>query len=276
MTRRLIDAGYTPEAARAAFGDYAAQAVSIFNFPNVLVIPFAVSIIPVLSKYFESRDTAAIKSTVESTFRVVCIIAMPCAFGIASMSRPILSLIFTDREAVASTAPLLSVLAFAVVFVGMVAVTNSMLQSQRQERRTIISTGCGIAVKFAASYILTGIPAIGRFGTPIATFLCYFTITGINFYFLIKYTGVVPPIRRTFLKPFAASSVMSICTILAYTLLNNLLNGSRIATVLAIIIAAGIYIVLTLLFKTLEKDDVLLLPKGAKLYEAMKKKNLID
>ena len=276
MTRRLIDAGYTEAAARAAFGDYSAQAVSIFNFPNVLVIPFAVSIIPVLSMQFAKKNTAAIKSTVESTFRVVSFISMPCAFGIASMSRPILNLIFTDREAVEATAPLLSVLAFAVVFVAMVAVTNSMLQAQKQERKTVISMGCGIVIKFVASYVLIGIPAVGRFGTPIATFLCYFTITGINFYFLVKYTGIVPPVRRTFMKPFMASAIMSICTILIYMLLDNLLNGSGIATVLAIIIAAGIYLILTLMFRTLTREDVLLLPKGAKLYEALKKRNLID
>ena len=86
----------------------------------------------------------------------------------------------------------------------------------------------------------------------------------------------MPPIRRTFIKPFTASAVMAICTILIYMLLDNILNGSRIAVMLAIIAAAGIYIILTLVFKTLTKDDVLLLPKGAKLYEAMKNKNLIN
>ena len=276
MVRRLIAAGYTEEAARTAFGDYSAQAVTIFNFPNVLIIPFAVSIIPVLSQHFASKNKMAIQSTVESTFRVVSIISMPCAFGIASLSVPILSLMFVDRVAVAATAPLLSVLALSVVFVSIAAVTNSMLQAQGQERKTVISTGCGILVKLVSSYILVGIPEIGRFGVPIGTFLLYFTVTAMNFYFLVKYTGIVPPIRRTFMKPFMASAIMAICTILIYMFLNNMMNGSRIATLLAILVGAVIYAILTLLFKTLKRDDVLLLPKGEKLYAAMKRKNLID
>jgi len=276
MTRRLIDAGFAEEAARAAFGHYSAQAISIFNFPSVLVIPFAVSIIPVISMAFANKNIAAIKSTIESTFRVVCIITMPCAFGIAVMSKPILNLIFTDKEAVEATAPLLSVLAFAVLFVALVSVTNAMLQAQKQERKPIISMGCGTAVKLVSSYILVGIPEINRFGTPISTILCYLTITLINFYFLVKHTGIVPPVRRTFMKPFMASAIMSICTILIYMLLNDILSGSRIAVMLAIIAAAGIYIILKLAFKTLTREDVLLLPKGAKLYESMKNKNLID
>jgi len=184
-------------------------------------------------------------------------------------------MIFTNREAVEATAPLLSVLAFAVVFVAMVAVTNAMLQSQGQERRIIIRTGSGIAVKLIASYALIGTPEIGRIGTPIATVLCYFTITAMNFYFLVRYTGIVPPIRRTFLKPFMASAIMAVCAILTYILLHRL-AGSGVATLAAIIAAAGIYIALTIAFKTLKREDVLLLPKGAKLYDAMKRKNLID
>jgi stage V sporulation protein B len=276
MTRRLIVAGLPGELAIKIFGEYSAQAISVFNFPNVLVIPFAVSIIPVISMAFADNNKKVIKSTVESTFRVVSIIAMPCAFGIATMSKPILNLLFTNKEAVERIAPMLSILAFAIVLVAMVAVTNSMLQAQKQERKTIVSTGCGIIVKIVASYILIAIPEINRFGTPMSTVLCYFTIMSINFYFLVKYTGIVPPIRRTFIKPFMASSIMAICTILVYMLFNNILNGSRIAVIPAIIIAAGIYAALTLAFKTLTREDVLLLPKGTKIYEAMKKKNLIN
>jgi stage V sporulation protein B len=97
-----------------------------------------------------------------------------------------------------------------------------------------------------------------------------------NFYFLAKYTKVVPPIRKTFLKPFTASAVMAICTIGSYILFNNILHGSRIAVIGALIIAIAVYFIFILIFKTLTKDDVLLLPKGDKLYAAMKNKKLID
>jgi stage V sporulation protein B len=276
MTRRLIDAGFAEETARAAFGHYSAQAISIFNFPGVLVIPFAWSIIPGISMAFANKNTEAIKTTIESTFRVVLIISVPCAFGIAVMARPILALIFAYREAVEATAPLLSVLAVAVVFIAMIVVTNAMLQAQKQERKVIISTGCGTAVKLISSYVLVGIPEINKFGTPISSVLCYLTIMAINFYFLVKHTGVTLPVRRVFIKPFIAGAVMSVCAVLVYMLFNNILNGSRTAAIPAIIIAAGVYIILTLAFKTLRREDVLLLPKGAAIYEAMKSKNLID
>ena len=276
MPSRLIDAGFTLEAAQKVYGDYAAQAMSLFNFPNVLVTPFAMSILPVLSMAFANGDIPVIKSTVESTFRVVSIISVPCALGIIVMAEPILGLLFTNEEAVESTAPLVSVLAAAVVLSAMTAVTNSMLQAQKQERKTIISIGCGIAVKLISSYILTGRPEINKFGTPISTILCYLTIMSLNFWFLAKYTGITPPVRRVFVKPLISGAGMSVCTVLVYRVSKNLLDGSRAAVIPAILTAVAVYIILILILKTLKREDILLLPKGAKIYAFMKNKNFID
>jgi stage V sporulation protein B len=253
------------------------MAVPFFNLPNTLAVAFATSIIPVIATAFSEKNTQAIKSTIESTFRVVSIIAMPCAFGLACMSKPILSLIYPERMSeVVSTAPLLSILGLGVVFVSMMTITNNMLIAQHQEMKTIISMICGMSVKIISSYILIGTPWINKFGTPIGTCLCYLTIMSMNFYFLAKYTKVVPSVRQTFLKPFMAAAVMAICTILSYMLFNKVLNGSRIAVLAALVIAVAVYGVCILAFKTLTRDDILLLPKGANLYEAMKKRKLID
>jgi len=280
MKLRLTDLGELPEIAKKIYGDYSGMAMPFFSLPNTLVVPFAVTIIPVIAEAFNEKNLNSVKSTIESTFRVSSMVAMPCAFGIACMSKPILNLIFAKSEestlAVETTAPMLSVLAIAIIFVSMMTVTNSMLQAQKQEWKTIISMLCGMVVKIVSSYFLMGIPLIGKYGTPIGTCLCYMTIMSINFYFLAKYTKVVPPIGRTFVKPFMSSAIMAICTITVYMLLNNLLNGSKIAVLIALVFAVVIYFTFIIIFKTLTREDVLLLPKGAQLYEVMKKKKLIN
>ena len=281
MQRRLIDIGYIYEGAESialaaadAYGNYSTMAISFFNLPNSLVIPFAVSIIPAIATAYTQKNTEAIRATVESTFRMVSIIAMPSAFGIAAMSGPILNLVFNDKDAVARTAPLLSILAIAIVFVAMVSVTNSMLQAQGQENKTIVSMALGSIAKLAGSYILIGIPAIGRFGTPISTGLCYLTIVMINFFFLSKTTNVVPAIKKTFFKPFISSAVTALSSILIYRLAYLFIN-EKIAAIIAIFFAAVIYIIMLFSLKTLTREDVLLLPKGTKIYIFLKKYNLI-
>ena len=281
MQRRLIDIGYIFEGAESvakaaadAYGNYSTMAISFFNLPNSLVIPFAVSIIPVISAAYAQKNMESIRATIESTFRMVSIIAMPSAFGIAAMSGPILNLMFDDKDAVARTAPMLSILAIAIVFVALVSVTNSMLQAQRQENKTIISMALGSAVKLVGSYILIGIPALGRFGTPISTCLCYLTIVMINFYFLSKTTSVIPAVKKTFFKPFIASAVTGLSAVLSYRAASIFIY-EKIATLVAIVLAVVIYVVMLFALKTLTKADVLLLPKGTKIYAALKKYNLI-
>ena len=277
MKQRLMDIGWEYKIAKGTYGAYTGMAVPLFSLPNTLVVALAVSIIPVITSAFKNKNMQAIKSTVESSFRVASIISMPCAFGLICMSKPILNLLYSTRkEEVVIAAPLLSILGIGIIFVSMMSVTNSMLQAQKQENKTFISMLCGIIVKIIVNYILIGIPAVNKYGTPVGTCLCYLTVMCINFYFLAKYTKITPPVRKTFIKPFIASAIMSICTILSYMLLNNILHGSKIAVILALIIAVAVYMALVILFKTLTRDDVLLLPKGANLYEAMKNKKLID
>lgn len=277
MKRRLMAIGWEQNTAIGTYGQYTGLAVPFFNLPNTLVVAFAVSIIPVISAAFDQKNTNLVKSTIESTFRVVSMIAAPCAFGLFCFAKPILNLIYPEKaEAVAATFPMLTILGIGVFFVSMMTVTNSMLQAQNQEKKTVISMACGMFVKFVLSYILIGIPELNKFGTPISTVFCCFTIMCLNFYFLNKYSNIRLPVRQAFLKPLFSGICMSVCSVFTYIFLNNVLNGSKIAFIAALAVAVFTYFIFIIIFKTLTKDDVLLLPKGDKLYEFMKKKKIIN
>ena len=124
----------------------------------------------------EEKEMAAV---LDSSFRITAIIALPCALGMAAIPRYILSSLFTQTSA-ERMAPLLSVLAIAVFFIGLLATTNCALQAAGKERLPIISMLAGAAIKLAASWILIGIPAVGIYGTPISTVLCYAVAAGLN------------------------------------------------------------------------------------------------
>jgi len=277
MRRRLVSTGWEKAAANDAYGDYFGMADPFFRLPNTLVVPIAVSIITVIAAAFAEKNRELIKSTVESTFRVTLLIAVPASFGLGVMAKPILNLIYPEKPMVVEAfAPMLTVLAFAIVFVCLMTVTNAVLNAQGQEKKPIISMALGMGVKIISSYILIGIPKINMFGTPVSTVLCYFTVMCANFYFMAKYTGVAPPLKRTVIKPLLAGAVMAVCAAGVYLPLDYFTGGSRIAALAGLFAAVVVYFALVLVFKTLTKDDVLLLPKGEKIYGAMKKRKLID
>jgi stage V sporulation protein B len=167
------------------------------------------------------------------------------------------------------------VLGMSVFFLGMISVTNSVLQAYRCQNHTIISTVCGIIVKCIASYILLGVPEIGLAGAAIGTALCYLTILVLNMVFIAVKVGYFPSLRRSFIRPFAATIICIVpCLAVNYFTVNLL--GSKLSTIASIGVAAVVYVVALLLLKGIAADDIKMLPKSEKILKMLRKARLIS
>lgn len=286
VVNRLIDIGVPQELAKAYYGSYTSSAVTLFNMPPTLIYPFAISVIPVLAASFVNKDYARSKATVESTFRIATLIALPCAIGMSSLAKPIIDLLFVDENigfaadgsiitANGVSGPMLSILAIAIFFMGMISVTNSILQAYGRELTTIFSTCSGIAVKFVSAYFLIGIPQIGVYGISLSTALCYLVIMCCNLFFVVKFTGIVPGIKNIFLKPFIASVLCGVGAVVCNMLLGMTGLPGKIVTLVSIMAAVIIYVAVILMLKGLNREDVAMLPGGAKISKILIKYNLI-
>jgi len=140
---------------------------------------------------------------------------------------------------------------------------------------SIVSTLIGIAVKFISEFILLGIPSVGLFGAPISTVLCYLIMLVMNFMFLARFTNHRPSITGVFLKPFIASACCTVSAILFYNAINTFIQG-RLTTLLAIIFAVIVYIAVMFLIKAVDKEDLLIMPKGEKIVRLLVKFRLLS
>lgn len=273
ISRRLQSIGYAEALTRNIFGNYKTLAVSMFNLPPALIYPISYSVIPLISAAIASGDKKRVTFIMNSTLKTAALIAIPCSIGMSILSEPILKLLFPAESAVRA-APLLSVLSLSVFFIGMLAITNALLQAHKLERKPIISMIAGSAVKLISSYILIGIPQIGIYGAPIGTFLSYFVITMINFYFLSKYVKLIPSIRQIFIRPLLASLVCAGAAIGSYRLFEMFITP-KVAILGAITFAALVYLIAVFIFRCISKEDILLLPKGQRIYGFLQRVRLM-
>lgn len=273
ISRRLQDIGYAEKVATAKYGNYSTLAVPLFNLPPILIYPISASIVPYISAALAQKDTEKVRETMTRSLKVASLIAIPSALGLAVFSKPILSLLYRDVNSVEMAHPLLTVLAPAVFFLGMISVTNAILQATKHERLPIISMAAGSLVKIASSYFLIGNKSIEIFGAPIGTFLCYLTISLLNFIFIVKYTGMLPEFGKVFFRPFLSSVICVLSAFGVYKLLS--VRFTRLATLLAIAFAVLVYVIAIFLTKAITEDDVMMLPKGEKLTKLLKKLKLI-
>lgn len=272
ISDRLQMLGVSPDEVATTIGYFKVQVMTFFNLPPVLIYPISGSIVPYLSSLRVSADKSKIHTLMNSSLRVASLIALPCALGMSVLSGPIINLLFAGHP----DAPgLLSVQAIAVFFMAMLSMSTSFLQAHNLERKPIISMVAGATVKVVSSWFLIGNDAIRMYGAPIGSLLCYITIVLFNFYFVAKHIGFIPSFRKVFFKPLFASVLCAGAALGSYKLLSSFLGSGRIVTILAILVAAVVYVFAVLIFGAVTKDDFAIIPKGEKIYSLLKKTRLI-
>lgn len=285
MVRRLTDSGIEISEATKIMGAYTSMAVPLHNLAPNMIYPFAISVIPTITALFVAKKNAEAEGVIASTFRITSLIAIPCALGLSTFSRPIVNLLYDSKEiislssdnsvsAINIASEMLSILSISVFFVSMVSITNGFLQAYGKERLTIISTTIGIAFKIIANYILIGNKHINIYGAPISTLLCYFLITIINFYFLIKHCEYKPKILSTIVKPVITSAFSIALSALLYHFLYSHYKNTYIILPV-IFMTAILYFASMFLIKGVDKEDVKMLPKGEKILNLLIRVKLI-
>lgn len=251
IQRILRHSGLSAESAAAQFGNYTSLAVPMFNLPPTLVYPIAYSTVPeVVSALFSGEEEKAAKA-MENSLRASVIIGLPCAVGLCVLSKPILNL-FYRADSASLAAPLLTLLAPSSLFVCILAVTNSILHSCGEEKKTVVSMLCGAVVKCAAS--LYFLPRYGIAGAPMSTFLCYLAVTVLNLAFVVKKTGICPKFSKIFVIPAIAGFACA-GTAAAF---NGLFAGQigKIACPVSILIGAGVYFAILLASGNVTKEEI--------------------
>lgn len=257
------------------YGCHRGYAFSIYNLVPVLTSVLGVSAIPVLAAAWAKKDLTEVKSNVQTMLRTTALIALPAGFGIAAVAEGILSLLYSNPEAIAIAAPNLRILGICAVFAGLNAPIINMLQAIGKQTVPLKNIAVGAVLKIVINFILVGTPEINILGVPIGTAACYAYICISNIICFIKYSGVKPDYLSVFVKPFVAAAACAITAFAASKLLYMVINKESLVTIISIALAGVVYLVMLGVLKAIERDDVISLPKGKKIVKVLEKLGII-
>ncbi len=246
------------------------KAFTLYKLVPSITSVLGVSALPVLASAWAKKDKLIVKRNMESTLKLTALISMPIGIGFLAMGDDIMGLLYGTVASVEIGGIMLRIYGLTAVFAGLAIPMTSMLQAIGKEKISLRNVAIGAVLKVAVNFALVGIPTINIRGAAIGTFVCFFFVFISNLLSLIKYTGVVPNIYKTILKPFIAALS---CGIVAYVL--DLSSMGKMGTILEIGVAAVVYVAVIILLNTFEPDDVLSLPKGEKLLKVFKKLKII-
>ena len=269
VTNRLLPAGFTLEAATQISGAYTGYAKVIFQLPSALITSLGVSLLPALSAKQAEGNRAGV-GLVSKTLRYTVLLALPASFGMAVLARPILALLYSDPQTVELAAPLLAELGPSILLVSLASITGNILQGLGRQNLPVYAMLAGCGVKLVVNYALAAVPAINIHAAPLGTFLCYGLISAVNLYYVCKLTGWRPRLKSAVLKPMAASIACGGAAFLGYWGFSKLL-GDKLGVLLAVCLAAAVYLGLCMLLRCLTGQDLASLPGGGKLMELARK-----
>ena len=245
VMKGLLKAGFSLEEANLRFGWLKGMAQTLISLPQVIGIALGVSMIPVVSKLFTLKKDEQLVKKVSSINRITLFIAFPAMFGLFSLSEPIIRLLYgsTGAEAIEGTARILRI----------INVNTSILQAVGKEKIPVINLVIGGVFKIILTYVLTQRPEVNVYGAAIGTVVS-FTITALlDIYYVKKEIGLKMA-YKTFISVIS-SALMGGIAYMVWRALNARLS-SNIATLVAVMVGAIIYVSILFVTKTVTKRDL--------------------
>ncbi len=254
----LLRAGYAEGVALSLYSCYGNLAVPLYNLVPALLSPVSLSLAPLLSAALVKKDAAGMSAAWRSAWRLTLFLALPAALGLSAFAGPVLTLIYRGQgEAAAVAAPLLSILAVAVLPASLLTLTAAALQAAGRAGVPVAALSAGAGVKLLTEWLL--LPRLGITAAPVSTLVCTAVVLTVELIALSRLRlALAPPVRCLF--PPLLAAIPAVC---GGALLYFLLPGGTLRFLPVPVLTALCYFPLSLRLGAAEREDLITLPGGS-------------
>lgn len=251
--------------ATGMYGLWTGPVNSMLGLPIALSSGVAVSALPSITKTYYSGDEEKLHQSFNSAMKLTLVIALPCAFGMIALSKPILSLLYGSlpAEEIYISSILLSLSGLSIVFLAVVQTSVSVCQAVGKPYATVVIVSLSIVVKAVVNLLLLPNSQINIYGAAISETLCYLFATVCVIIYLRVKVGLKADVTQCLLKPMAAGLFMTLCITVAVSFAGKLFS-SNFGTLLLIAISCVVYFAMVSLLKVFSKEEMSLLPAKQK------------
>jgi len=228
-----------------AFVGYYSPGYTLGNMITMFIAPLVFMLPPVLSKYYDENNIKEVKTILKYSLKYFLLLAIPSAFGLSLLSKPLLTILSTPG--IASRGYLVTpFVALSALLFGIYIVIAQIIVLEKKTK--ITGTIWVIAAILNLGLNLIFIPYIGILGAAITTLLAFVFAFILTSFYSFKYFKF--DIDFSFiLKSILASIAMSLVIIKW--------NPTGVLNVLFVIgICAGVYAAILFLLKGITKEEI--------------------
>ncbi|MCR5686256.1 MAG: polysaccharide biosynthesis protein, partial [Lachnospiraceae bacterium] len=266
-----------------SYGIFSTKAVVIANIPIALSSALSSAMMPNLSASHARGDSEASGFLVQRALKVTWIISVPCAAGLFVLSRPVMLLLFPQRNSLDEAAALLAGMSVTVIFYSISTLTNAVLQGIGKMHLPVFNAALALVLQALLLGGLLQWTKLDNEALVIAAILysalmCVFNHRSIQGTLELRGSS-----RHEVTAPLLASACMGIVSFLVYRGVSLLLGlfavgeylTNLIALLPALFIAVETYGLLIVRLGGVTEEELLMMPRGRSIVRWMRKLRIL-
>lgn len=265
----LDSKGVSEEVRLVYWGRYSSKYRLLANLPLSIASAIGVAIIPNIVRAYTERNQQLLHEKTAQAVKFNMMIAIPCAFGLAVLAKPIMLLLFNDTTEM--TINLMQWGAAAILLYAYSTTTSNVLQGLSLLRYPVLHAGVGIVIYVIIDYILLSFFDWGVYALLVGHTIFPLIVSVLNGLRIRIETGYCQEWKRTFVMPSICSGIMAVLAYFLYLGIHTITKSVLISLIISILFAAVIYFILMILTKTLSEKELYDLPMGGRMVRVAKK-----
>lgn len=263
VKNRLLFANFDSSTSDILYGLLGKYKTLIY-VPLAFIAALSAAVIPSIVKSVVLKNNEELFIKIKFALKVSFLIAIPSCVGLAILSKPIYSILFSQKY---SNGYILMLYGSSlVIFMAIVQIQTTILQGLNKFYSVFLSLCLGVFIKLICNYVLIGIKVININGAVIGSILGFLIPMIINAFLIKKYIGFKSEFFKNSFKPLMCSIVMGICVLFSYEMLKFIFDkflgslGLYLSFGISILIGSIIYFILIICSKYLNKSDLDFIP----------------
>lgn len=268
----MVAQGHTEKETAALLGMFTGKYNTLMNIPLAIANALGAALIPSLTATVATGNKKQINEKINMVIRFVMLIAIPCFIGFIVMAKPVLDLLYSGN--ISTPARMLQLGSISVVFYCLSTVTNAILQGVNKMGTPVKHGAISLCVHLVGLYIMLVVFKWGIYAVVLGNIIFSLCMCILNARALRNATKYKQEVNRTFIVPLKAAAIMGVITMVV-NFLFGLFLPKAIVTLFALTMAVAIYGISLIKFGALTSDEIVALPKGAKIYRILQKLHLL-
>ncbi len=253
------------------YGIFAGKAVVIRNIPVALSTAMSAAILPTISTAWARQEQEDAIGKVYKAVKVTMMVCIPAAVGIGVLAKPVMQLLFPQKESLELASVLLRTIAISVVFYALSTLTNSVLQGIGKVNVPVKNAALALIPQTLVLVLLILFTDLGLYALVITDLIYSGLMCVLNQRALRRFMGYRQELLRSFIVPAVASAVMGLVAWGVYQGVYYLASSNVVALVCAVIAGAVAYFVLEIVLRGVTETELRSIPKGYLLVKIAKK-----